>query len=86
MVASRKINRGAIGPAAVRSGLAVDYNRSIDVMSQDEIRDHIGAVAAELAQLANSNKLDALAVACDVVREIAAGNVRSKRVTLNVTS
>jgi hypothetical protein len=66
--------------------LAVDYKRSIDVMSQDEIRDHIGAVAAELAQLANSNKLDALAVACDVVREIAAGNVRSKRVTLNVTS
>lgn len=31
-----------------------------------------------MAQLACSNNLDAVAVACDVVREIAAGNVRSK--------
>jgi len=35
-------------------------------------------MATEMAQLAYSNNLDAVAVACDVVREIAAGNVKSK--------
>lgn len=44
----------------------------------DNVSDYIGAMAAELAQLANANRLDALAVACDVVREIAAGNVKSQ--------
>ena len=46
--------------------------------SRQEACRYIETMAAEMAELAYSNNLDAVAVACDVVREIAAGNVRSK--------
>lgn len=78
MAASRKITCGAAEPATVQPEVAGHRNSSVDRMSRQEISDHIGQVAAGLAQLADLNKLDALAVACDVVREIAAGNVNSK--------
>lgn len=40
-----------------------------------DVREYIGDMAAGLAELAYANRLDALAVACDVLREIAEGNV-----------
>jgi hypothetical protein len=41
----------------------------------EDVRDYIRDMAAGLAELAYASRLDALAVACDVVREIAEGNV-----------
>jgi hypothetical protein len=45
---------------------------------RESVREFIGAMATELAELAYSTELDALAVACDVVREIATGKVKSQ--------
>jgi hypothetical protein len=42
-----------------------------------DVREYIGAMAAALAELAFHNGLDAVAVACDVAREIAEGKVSS---------
>jgi hypothetical protein len=44
----------------------------------DDARDYIADMAAGLAELALANRLDSLAVACDVVREIAQGNVAAE--------
>ncbi|HZL32097.1 MAG TPA: hypothetical protein VFC54_13710 [Pseudolabrys sp.] len=60
----------------MRDGMDSRKHRAAD-LGHDSVRDYIGAMAAELAQLAYHNQLDALAVACDVVREIAVGNVSS---------
>ena len=46
--------------------------------SPEEVRDYIADMAAELAELALASRLDSLAVACDVVREIAQGNVAAE--------
>jgi hypothetical protein len=46
--------------------------------SPDEVRDYIAEMAGSLAQLALASQLDSLAVACDVVREIALGNVTAE--------
>jgi hypothetical protein len=46
--------------------------------SAEEVRDYIADMAAGLAELALANRLDSLAVACDVVREIAQGNVAAE--------
>jgi hypothetical protein len=43
-----------------------------------DVRDYIRDMAASLAELAYASRLDALAVACDVVREIADGNVTAE--------
>jgi hypothetical protein len=45
------------------------------LQSSEEVRDYIAEMAASLAELALASRLDSLAVACDVVREIAQGNV-----------
>jgi hypothetical protein len=50
---------------------------------RQEICSYVGALADEMARLAYAHQLDALAVACDVVREIAAGNVSSKSRQIN---
>jgi hypothetical protein len=42
---------------------------------EEDVREYIGAMAAGLAELAYASELESLAVACDVVREIAEGNV-----------
>lgn len=76
MVARRKSSRTAVKPQTVRGGMSGRRHDAAD-SGGDNVRDYIGAMAAELAQLAYHNKLDALAVACDVVREIAVGNVSS---------
>jgi hypothetical protein len=39
--------------------------------SEEDVREYIGAMAAGLAELAYASRLESLAVACDVVREIA---------------
>jgi hypothetical protein len=44
---------------------------------REDVREYIGAMATELAELALYNGLDALAVACDVAREVAEGKVSS---------
>ena len=46
--------------------------------SPEAVRDYIADMAGSLAQLALASELDSLAVACDVVREIAQGNVRAE--------
>jgi len=43
-----------------------------------DVRDYIRDMAASLAEMAYASRLDALAVACDVVREIADGNVTAE--------
>lgn len=40
-----------------------------------DVREYIGDMAAGLAELAYANRLEAVAVACEMVREIAEGNV-----------
>lgn len=46
--------------------------------SSEDVRDYIAEMAAGLAELALASQLDSLAVACDVVREIAEGNVSAE--------
>jgi hypothetical protein len=46
--------------------------------SPEAVRDYIADMAGSLAQLALASELDSLAVACDVVREIAQGNVKAQ--------
>lgn len=48
-----------------------------EAKAQEKVREYIATMAVELAELAYLSQLDALAVACDVVREIAEGNVKS---------
>jgi hypothetical protein len=49
------------------------------------VRDYIAEMAAGLAELALASRLDSLAVACDVVREIAEGNVQAQARLLRVS-
>jgi hypothetical protein len=58
-------------------GSLLRANLKADAALQREVGEYIREMAAELAELAYQNHLNALAVACDVVREIAAGNVNS---------
>ena len=46
--------------------------------SAEDARDYMADMAAGLAEFALANRLDSLAVACDVVREIAQGNVAAE--------
>jgi len=62
----------AIETGAVRLDAAGCAERS---GCAEDVRDYIRDMAAGLAELAYASRLDALAVACDVVREIAEGNV-----------
>ena len=62
-----------------RSGLKRSAPVSQNVSkSAEDVRDYIADMAAGLAELALANRLDSLAVACDVVREIAQGNVAAE--------
>jgi len=77
----QKITSKAAKPAPIPLGKAAikarqKWGRAIDA-DPEHVCDYIGTLAAELAELALHNRLDALAVACDVVREIADGNVKS---------
>ena len=46
--------------------------------SAEDAREYIADMAGSLAELALANHLDSLATACDVVREIAEGNVSAQ--------
>jgi hypothetical protein len=61
----------------LKMGSLLRANLKADATLQREVGKYIQEMAAELAELAYQNHLNALAVACDVVREIAAGNVNS---------
>ncbi len=64
-----------LGAAGVES-IKLD-TPDIDVCSDRaaEVREYIADMAAGLAELAYASRLEALAMACDVVREIAEGNM-----------
>lgn len=77
MVTKAKIRR-----KVMKSGTLPIENAGVAWTKQDahreNVREFIGAMAAELAELAYASRLDALAVACDVVCEVAAGKVKSQ--------
>lgn len=70
-----KVSKGMLLEAAEAETIRLDS----DVCSETaaEVREYIGDMAAGLAELAYASRLEALAVACDVVREIAEGKVTS---------
>jgi hypothetical protein len=61
----------------LNSDAASRKNLTADAALRREVGEFIRAMAVELAALAYLNNLDALAIACDVVREVAEGNVNS---------
>jgi hypothetical protein len=76
-----RFNRKALKPVSAlpsRPRPSRGKAREAQEAQQKEVRDYVAAMAAELAELAVGADLDSLAVACDVVREIAQGNVNSQ--------
>ena len=73
-----RAGRKALKPVTA-SPCRSQYSRgAANATQQKEICDYVAATAAELAELSVASGLDSLAVACDVVREIAQGNVNSQ--------
>lgn len=74
-----KPSKSAVLAAAERGTIRLDgVDTGVCPQMAADVRDYIGDMAAGLAELAYANKLDALAVACDVVREIAKENVTAE--------
>ena len=73
-----KVSRKTMKPAVIPV-TGARHGRGVgQTATQKEVRDYVAAMAAELAELSVTAGLDALAVSCDVVREIAQGNVNSQ--------
>jgi hypothetical protein len=73
-----KANRRASKLVVIPLSRARQSRGRAQEVKQQEVRDYVAAMAAELAELSVATGLDSLAVACDVVREIAEGNVNSQ--------
>ncbi len=78
MVPRGKISRKAMKSNVTPLDKARHRRAKVDVAGAMDVCEFIGAMAAELAELAYMSRLDTLAVACDVVREIAEGKVNSQ--------
>jgi hypothetical protein len=70
-----KANKISVLDARECDAIRVDRGGSGIPECADDVCDYIRDMAASLAEMAYASRLDALAVACDVVREIAEGNV-----------
>lgn len=73
-----RTSRKALKPLTTLPNRPQRSGGKMSEQQQKEVRDYVAAMAAELAELAVGADLDSLAVACDVVREIAQGNVNSQ--------
>lgn len=62
-------------PEATPSGASATSSSASSPKEREEVREHISIVCHELAELAYKHGLDSVAVACDVAREVAEGNV-----------
>lgn len=78
MMPRRKINRRTTESTVIPIGKSRHKYVKYEYATQADVREYIGAMAAQLAEMAFRSRLDSLAVACDVVREIAEGNVNSQ--------
>jgi hypothetical protein len=73
-----RTSRKALKPVTASPSRRRHSRGKMQEARQKEVRDYVAAMAAELAELSVATGLDSLAVACDVVREIAEGNVNSQ--------
>lgn len=78
MLHREKSNRGSLIVDNATSGDRRHACAQAAPAGPDDVRKYIAAMAGELAELAYRSGLDGLASACDVAREVAEGNVRSR--------
>ncbi len=71
-----KVSKGPVLEASDAGTIRLDkLDQDVGSEAAAEVREYIGDMAAGLAELAYASRLEALAVACDVVREIAEGKL-----------
>jgi hypothetical protein len=68
-----KVSKSSVLAATEAGSIRLDTDVCSETVA--DVREYIGDMAAGLAELASASRLDALAAACHVVREIAEGNV-----------